>query len=87
MMIELMMHIHVCAAYSPPAVMIPGNRLRTLLHQALELQVQRCVYHNAALPVDGISFFSDHSCYMYALLCSRPAGPLIRWTYTPSLVY
>uniref|UniRef100_A0A671S8X6 WD repeat-containing protein 26 n=1 Tax=Sinocyclocheilus anshuiensis TaxID=1608454 RepID=A0A671S8X6_9TELE len=35
--------------YLPPSVMLPPRRLQTLLRQAVELQRDRCLYHNSKL--------------------------------------
>lgn len=56
----------VCAptAYLPPSVMLPPRRLQTLLKQALELQRERCLYHNTKLDsgLDSVSLLLDHTC-------------------------
>ncbi|XP_032818606.1 WD repeat-containing protein 26-like isoform X1 [Petromyzon marinus] len=50
--------------YLPPSVMLPPHRLQTLLRQAVELQRDRCVYHNTRHEpsLDSVSLYSDHSC-------------------------
>lgn len=51
-------------AYLPPSVMLPPRRLHTLLTQALELQRERCLYHNTQLDggLDSASLLLDHTC-------------------------
>lgn len=51
-------------AYLPPSVMLPPRRLQTLLKQALELQRERCLYHNTQLDggLDAVSLLLDHTC-------------------------
>lgn len=51
-------------AYLPPSVMLPPRRLQTLLKQALELQRERCLYHNTKLDggLDSVSLLLDHTC-------------------------
>jgi WD40 repeat protein len=44
----------------PPSVMIPENRLQTLIHQALAHQRANCLFHNTL--EDSVSLFSDHHC-------------------------
>ncbi|KAF6716381.1 WD repeat-containing protein 26 [Oryzias melastigma] len=54
--------------YLPPSVMLPPRRLHTLLKQAVELQRERCLYHNTKLDggldggLDSVSLLLDHSC-------------------------
>ncbi|KAG0042243.1 hypothetical protein BGZ83_000735 [Gryganskiella cystojenkinii] len=43
-----------------PAVMVPENRLETMLHQAIELQAKNCVYHDNRNTAN--SLYSDHIC-------------------------
>lgn len=54
----------VCVAYLPPSVMLPPRRLQTLLKQAVELQRERCLYHNTKLDtgLDSVSLLLDHAC-------------------------
>lgn len=54
----------VLAAYLPPSVMLPPRRLQTLLRQAVELQRDRCLYHNTKLDnnLDSVSLLLDHVC-------------------------
>lgn len=44
--------------------MLPPRRLQTLLKQALELQRERCLYHNTKLDsgLDSVSLLLDHTC-------------------------
>lgn len=54
--------------YLPPSVMLPPRRLQTLLKQAMELQRERCLYHNTKLDsgldsgLDSVSLLLDHTC-------------------------
>uniref|UniRef100_A0A8B9KCT9 WD repeat-containing protein 26 n=1 Tax=Astyanax mexicanus TaxID=7994 RepID=A0A8B9KCT9_ASTMX len=50
--------------YLPPSVMLPPRRLHTLLRQAVELQRDRCLYHNTKLDnsLDSVSLLLDHVC-------------------------
>ncbi|KAL6108655.1 wdr26 [Pungitius sinensis] len=50
--------------YLPPSVMLPPRRLQTLLKQAVELQRERCLYHNTKLEsgLDSVSPLLDHAC-------------------------
>lgn len=68
-------------AYLPPSVMLPPRRLQTLLRQAVELQRDRCLYHNTKLDssLDSVSLLLDHVCsrlvslfmlHKSSLLCS-----------------
>ena len=58
--------ISVCfsSAFLPASVMLPPHRLRTLLNQAVELQKEKCPYHNTKLEVGihSFSLLSDHLC-------------------------
>lgn len=51
-------------AFLPPNVMLPPNRLRQLLDQALELQTLYCTHHNThdKVTLDNCSLLSDHLC-------------------------
>lgn len=51
-------------SFLPASVMLPPHRLRTLLNQAVELQKEKCPYHNTKLEVGMHSFslLSDHLC-------------------------
>nr|XP_043606470.1 WD repeat-containing protein 26 homolog [Erigeron canadensis] len=44
----------------PPTVMIPDRRLLHLVEQALDLQREACLFHNAS--VGEMSLFTDHHC-------------------------
>ncbi|KAF9202396.1 hypothetical protein BGZ49_007430 [Haplosporangium sp. Z 27] len=46
--------------YISPAIMVPENRLETLLKQATELQIKNCVYHDSRNTAN--SLYSDHIC-------------------------
>ncbi|XP_048880810.1 WD repeat-containing protein 26-like isoform X2 [Brienomyrus brachyistius] len=50
--------------YLPPSVMLPPRRLHCLLRQAVELQRDRCLYHNTQLDssLDSVSLLLDHVC-------------------------
>ncbi|XP_069749943.1 WD repeat-containing protein 26-like isoform X2 [Narcine bancroftii] len=50
--------------YLPPSVMLPPRRLQTLLRQAVELQRDRCLYHNTKSDtnLDSVSLLMDHAC-------------------------
>lgn len=54
----------LCTAYLPPSVMLPHRRLQTLLKQAVELQRERCLYHNTKVDtgLDSVSLLLDHAC-------------------------
>ncbi|KAF9318920.1 hypothetical protein BG003_010336 [Podila horticola] len=43
-----------------PAIMVPENRLENMLQQAVELQVNNCLYHD--IRNDTRSLYSDHVC-------------------------
>ena len=44
--------------------MLPPRRMQTLLRQAVELQRDRCLYHNTKLDssLDSVSLLLDHVC-------------------------
>lgn len=50
--------------FLPPSVMLPPRRLQTLLHQAVELQKDRCPYHNTKSDncLENVSLLIDHCC-------------------------
>ncbi len=56
--------LSILVAYLPPSVMLPPRRLQTLLRQAVELQRDRCLYHNTKLDsnLDSVSLLLDHVC-------------------------
>ncbi|KPP75265.1 WD repeat-containing protein 26-like, partial [Scleropages formosus] len=58
--------------YLPPTVMLPPRRLQTLLRQAVELQRDRCLYHNTKLDssLDSVSLLLDHVCSRKQFPCS-----------------
>ncbi|KAK7885898.1 hypothetical protein WMY93_025519 [Mugilogobius chulae] len=58
--------------YLPPSVMLPPRRLQTLLKQAVELQRERCLYHNTKLlsGLDSVSLLLDHTCSRKQFPCS-----------------
>ncbi|XP_046579884.1 WD repeat-containing protein 26-like isoform X1 [Haliotis rubra] len=51
-------------SFLPPTVMLPPRRLLTLLTQAVELQKEKCPYHNTRLDsgLDAVSLLLDHVC-------------------------
>ncbi|XP_052269442.1 WD repeat-containing protein 26-like [Dreissena polymorpha] len=51
-------------AFLPPSVMLPPRRLLTLLNQAVELQKEKCPYHNTKFSngLEDVSLFLDHVC-------------------------
>lgn len=57
--------------------MLPPRRLRTLLCQAVELQKERCPYHNFTVDngIDSVNLLVDH-------VCSRYVWPLALWSFT-----
>jgi WD40 repeat protein len=51
--------------FLPPSVMLPPRRLRALLNQSIELQRDRCPYHNCLdtnFNLDSVSLLVDHVC-------------------------
>ena len=55
-------------AFLPPAIMLPPQRLKTLLDQAIEFQCERCLYHNTSASVQNLPSFTlltDHVCSKY----------------------
>lgn len=50
--------------YLPPSVMLPPNRLKTLLTQAVEMQYEKCPTHDIAWKTDiqNVSLLADHTC-------------------------
>lgn len=59
-------------------MMIPEGRLQTLVEQALDRQLERCLYHNVRKPM--VSLLSDYQCgreqipsvvYQVSLLVTR----------------
>jgi len=51
-------------ALMPPTVMLPPNRLLTMLGQAVQRQADQCPYHNTktVMSVDSVSLLTDHVC-------------------------
>ncbi|CAH1791472.1 unnamed protein product [Owenia fusiformis] len=51
-------------SFLPPSVMLPPRRLLTLLNQAIDLQKDRCPYHNTQYDnnLDAVSLLMDHIC-------------------------
>jgi len=50
--------------YLPMSVMMPPNRLETLLTQAVEYQQSKCIFHNSSEPpkITSYSLLMDHTC-------------------------
>ena len=53
--------------FLPPTIMLPPRRLHGLLCQAVELQKERCPYHNvkSTTPFENVSLLTDHLCSRY----------------------
>jgi hypothetical protein len=51
-------------SFLPPTVMLPPRRLRTLLCQAVDLQKDKCPYHNFTVDngLDSVTLLVDHIC-------------------------
>lgn len=49
--------------YISPSVMVPENRLETMLKQAIEMQVVNCFYHDNRNT--SSTLYSDHICQKY----------------------
>lgn len=52
-------------AYLPSSLMVPPQRLMTLLNQAALRQMDQCLFHNTAYgdsPLESISLLLDHTC-------------------------
>ncbi|KAJ3812428.1 WD40 repeat-like protein [Lentinula aff. lateritia] len=56
---QLLLDLH---RFIPPSIMIPQRRFLTLLQQAHQDQLRRCIYHNTPLESTPLSLFSDHEC-------------------------
>lgn len=63
--------------FLPASVMLPPRRLRALLGQAVELQRDRCPYHNAPLQLGGepVCPLDDDCCLLTDHLCTRDQFP------------
>lgn len=50
--------------FLPPSIMLPPRRLHALLSQAVELQKERCPFHNvkSSTPFENVSLLNDHVC-------------------------
>ncbi len=50
--------------FLPPDIMLPPNRLESLLDQAISYQCDKCPYHNVSKKgsIDSWSFLKDHVC-------------------------
>ncbi|KAL5009252.1 hypothetical protein ScPMuIL_014833 [Solemya velum] len=59
-------------SFLPPSVMLPPRRLQTLLNQAVELQKDRCPYHNTKFDnnLDAVSLLLDHICSREEFPCT-----------------
>ena len=55
-------HPHKCACQEVVSadMMIPEGRLQNLVEQALDRQLERCLYHNVRKPM--VSLLSDYQC-------------------------
>ncbi|KAJ3989155.1 WD40 repeat-like protein [Lentinula detonsa] len=56
---QLLLDLH---RFIPSSVMIPQRRFLTLLQQARQDQLRRCIYHNTPLEATPFSLLSDHEC-------------------------
>lgn len=56
--------INKLQAFLPPTVMLPPDRLETLIQQAFEHQKTKCIYHNSRLDQKKFasSVLADHKC-------------------------
>ena len=59
-------------SFLPPSVMLPPRRLVTLLNQAVELQKDRCPYHNTQYDnnLQAVSLLIDHICSREMFPCA-----------------
>lgn len=59
-------------AFLPPSVMLPPRRLLTLLNQAVELQKEKCPYHNTKYDnnLESVSLLLDHVCSREQFPCT-----------------
>ncbi|RDD37740.1 WD repeat-containing protein 26 [Trichoplax sp. H2] len=53
--------------YIPPTLLLPPNRLRMLLRQAMDLHRERCLINNTKITEE--SLLADHSCNRHNLPC------------------
>lgn len=54
-----------CVAFLPASIMLPPDRLQTLLAQAVEMQEHNCLFHNSLSSshnLDSVSLLADHVC-------------------------
>lgn len=63
-------HPHICThthttAFLPASVMLPPRRLRQLLSQAVQLQVDRCPFHYVEQSTTEYCLLTDHMCSRY----------------------
>ena len=49
-------------AFLPPSIMLPPRRLKILLAQAVQLQVDRCPFHYFERDLSSYSLLADHIC-------------------------
>jgi hypothetical protein len=56
----LLSYIRLSIGYIDPSIMIPRDRLLTLINQAFEWQRSNCLYHNRVKA--SYSLFTDHLC-------------------------
>jgi len=57
--------------FVPPNIMLPSKRLEVLITQAMELQSERCPFHNSneKITLDSWSLLKDHVCTKEQLPC------------------
>ena len=62
--------VYLYTAFLPASVMLPPRRLKTLLSQAVQLQVERCPFHYVEQSTADYCLLTDHICsrYVYAIL-------------------
>lgn len=73
------------SAFLPPSVMLPPHRLLRLLEQAVELQKEKCPFHNTKCDnsLQSVSLLSDHSCSRSVCLCVSPIPGHLRILAVP----
>ena len=54
--------ICLLSAFLPASVMLPPKRLRQLLTQAVQMQVERCPFHYIEHDISDYSLLTDHIC-------------------------